>query len=430
MSDPTTRLIAATRRRLVAVTFGLIALLIVGVGTATAIAGLGTLDADVDRALQGAVEAAVTRLDGELPQAAAEGDETAPASSDTVLLYLDAQGRLIANPSAARLVGLPDRSAVATAGAGGRDIRTVTAGDLSVRLLTLPVRNAGATIGYVQGGFVLTLHDAQSRSLVLTIVIVGLAGLAAAVAVTLLVTGRALVPVRRSFETQRRFVADASHELRTPAAIIRANAEVLQREGLVGAEGRALADDIIGEADRLGRLVDDLLTLATSEASGLALRLGPLDLAALVQDTVRNTTALAAERGISLAVDAAGAVPIAGDRDRLVQLLVILLDNAMTHSPAGGSVRVAVGMAGRQALLTVTDEGPGVPEADRARIFEPFTRLTRQTSGAGPRDRGAGLGLAIGSRIALAHGGSIRVEAAPGGGARFIVSLPVAGHRA
>lgn len=426
MTDPTARLLAATRRRLVTVTFGLVALLVVGVGAATAIAGLGALDADVDRALAATVDAAVARLDGELPQEMAEGDETAPASSDTILLYLDAQGALIADPSGVHLAGLPERAAVVAVGAGaGRDIRTVAAGNFSIRLLTAPIRHGGATIGYVQGGFVLTLHDAQSQSLVLTIAIVGLAGLAAAVVVTLLVTSRALVPVRRSFDAQRRFVADASHELRTPAAIIRANADVLQREGLVDAEGSALADDIIGEADRLGRLVDDLLTLAASEAGGLVLQASPLDLTTLVQDTVRNAAALAATHEIALRVETGGAVSVVGDRDRLIQLLLILIDNAIAHSPDGSVVRIEVAAHGRHAELTVSDQGSGVPVAERTRIFEPFTRLPRSRREG---IRGAGLGLAIGSRIAAAHGGSIGVDSAPDGGARFTVSLPLDGR--
>ena len=428
MTDPTTRLIASTRRRLVIVTFLLIATLVIGVGAATAIAGLGALDADVDRALTSTVEAAVAHLDGELPQEVSEGDEGAPASSDTVIFYLDATGALFANPAGVHLAGLPDTAGLpAISGGAGRDLRTVTAGGIAIRLLTVPILHAGKIVGYVQGGFVLTLHDAQSRSLVLTIVAVGLAGLLAAVFVTLLVTGRALVPVRRSFDAQRRFVADASHELRTPAAIIRANAEVLQREGRVDEEGGLLADDIIAEADRLGRLVDDLLTLAASDAGSLTIVSAPIDLAQVARDTTRAVAALAAERHVELVVEAPAAVPVSGDSDRLKQLAIILLDNAIAHSPEGGVVRLDVSTRARQAILGVSDQGPGVPPEDRERIFEAFTRLRRDGR---TRTRGTGLGLAIGRRIAEAHQGSIGVDVAPGGGARFEVTLPLRGHAA
>ena len=282
-----------------------------------------------------------------------------------------------------------------------------------------------ATIGYVQGGFVLTLHDEQSRSLVVTIVVVGLAGLVAAGIVTLLVTSRALVPIRRSFDAQRRFVADASHELRTPVALIRANAEVLQREGLLEARGEPLAEDIVAEADRMGRLVGDLLTLASTDSHDLPLELMPLDLAEVARETARTVGAHAAARGISIDVDVdgAGPVPVLADRDRLIQLVLILVDNAIAHSPDRGAIRIDVRCEVARAILVVRDQGPGVPAADRERIFEPFTRLS---GGRGSPKRGTGLGLAIGSRIAAAHRGSISVDDAPGGGARFTVTLPLA----
>ena len=426
MTDPTARLIGATRRRLVGVTFGLVAVLVVGIGTGTAIAGLRALDADVDRALDAAVAAAAQR-GGEQAHEPTDGDESTPASSDTFVLYLDAAGRVTANPSRVGLAGLPDSTAVAeVAGGATRDLRTVTAGGLSVRLLTIPISGEDRAAGYVQGGFVLTLHDRQSASLLVTIVIVGLAGLVAAAIVTLIVTSRALVPVRRSFDAQRRFVADASHELRTPVALIRANAEVLQREGLVQPAGAPLAADIVAEADRLGRLVADLLTIAASDARDLTLELTQLDLARLAAETARSAAALAAERGVSIVVDADRPVQVAGDRDQLTQLALILIDNAISHSPGGGAVTVAVAPGGRWATLTVSDQGPGVPEADRGRIFEAFTRLS---DGRRRGHRGSGLGLAIGSRIAAAHGGEIGIDDAPGGGARFTVSLPTGAGR-
>jgi signal transduction histidine kinase len=426
VTNPTARLLRATRLRLVGVTFGLLAVLVVGIGAATAVAGLGALDAAVDRALESTVEAAVSNLDGELPHESSEGDEIAPASSDTFVLYLDVSEHVVASPSRVGLAGLPNRDALAAvAGGAARDLRTVDAGGVSVRLLSVPVHGDQDTIiGYVQGGFVLTLHDEQSRSLVVTIVVVGLAGLVAAGIVTLLVTSRALVPIRRSFDAQRRFVADASHELRTPVALIRANAEVLQREGLLEGRGAPLAEDIVAESDRMGRLVGDLLTLASADSHDLPLELTLLDLAEIVRETARNVGAHAAARGISIAVDVdgAGPVPVLADRDRLVQLVLILVDNAIAHSPDRGTIRIDVSTEGPRATLVVRDQGPGVPAIDRERIFEPFTRLS---AGRGSKKRGSGLGLAIGSRIAGAHRGSISVDDAPGGGARFTVSLPM-----
>lgn len=429
MTNPTDRLLVATRRRLFVVTLGLVALLVVGIGGATAVVGLRVLDADVDRALRGSVSAALARLAGELPEAheTTESTEGPPAASDTFLLYLDASGRIVADPSGVALTGLPNEAAVKAA-PSSEDLRTVVAGDVSIRLLTVPIvaPDEGGPVGYIQGGFVLTLHDRQSVSLIAAIAVVGLIGLVGAALVTLLVTGRALVPIRRSLEAQRRFVADASHELRTPVALIRANAEVIEREDLLTDAGRPLVEDIVAEADRLGRLVGDLLMLASTDATGLALTLirRPVDLAELAAETVRGAAALAAERGVRVVIDAPSAVVASADRDRLVQLILILLDNAFDHSPPDGTVTVRVRRLERSVELSVSDEGQGIPADDRERIFEPFTHLPGVR-----RDRagGTGLGLAIGRRIAVAHDGTIAADDAPGGGARFTVTLPAGG---
>jgi signal transduction histidine kinase len=401
----TERLLRGTRRRLFAVTFGLVATLVIGVGAVTAVAGLVALDADSS---------------GE----GTEVDDVSPASADTFVLYLDAAGTVVADPSRIRLVDLPNAAGVAAVrGGASQDWRTITAGGRQVRLLTEAVPSSGRSgVAFVQGGFVLDLHDAQSRSLVATVVGAGAAGLLAAAVITLIVTRRALVPIRRAIDAQRRFVADASHELRTPVAIIRADAEVLRREGHVDAGGQPLAADIVDEAARLGRLVGDLLTIASTEAQGLELQVARLDVGPLVRETARRLEPLATAHEVAIEAAIEDGLAVDGDRDRLVQLLVILLDNAVGHAPTGSAVEVTGARADVSVELAVRDHGPGVPEADRTRIFEPFTRVA-----GGRRDRsGSGLGLAIASSIVAAHHGTIRVEAASGGGARFIVTLPFA----
>ena len=269
----------------------------------------------------------------------------------------------------------------------------------------------------------LTLHDRQSRTLILATSAVAGLGLVAAALITLLVTGRALRPIREGFDAQRRFVADASHELRTPAALIRANAEVLEREGLVTEDGRPFVTDIIGEADRLAGLVGDLLQLAAWDETRTNVTLEPVDASSIAGDTVRGASALAAERGVRLELDAQGPVPVLADRDRLIQLILVLVDNAIDHSPRDSAVTVRVRAAGSQAVIDVDDHGPGIPVAERERIFEPFTRLSGTTRhGSG----GTGLGLAIARRIATAHGGTIVAASPDGQGARFTVTLPAA----
>jgi signal transduction histidine kinase len=331
---------------------------------------------------------------------------------------------VVADPSRVKLPGLPVIGALRSASEPGGDLRTVELGGVSVRLLTLPVGPTAKPVGYVQAGFVLTLHDAQSVSLVLAIAFVAVVGLLGAGLVTLVVTRRALEPIRRTFAAQLRFVADASHELRTPAAVIRATAEVLEREALVAPEGSPLIADIVAESDRLGRLVGDLLVLSSTGSADLILERHSLDLADLAREAVRRVEPLAGERHVDVVVDAPGTAIVDGDRDRLVQLVLILVDNAIDHAPVGTTVEVSVARHGGSAILAVTDHGPGIPPSDRERVFEPFARLD---PGARRRGGGAGLGLAIARRIAQAHGGSIAALAGPGGGARFEVTLPAHG---
>ncbi len=422
---PTELLLRRTRRRLFAVTLALLTLLVIGVGAATLIMGLSALDAGVDRALQTAVDAAAASVTGEMPTSDErnEPDEQAPSGADTVLLVLNPSGKVVQNRTGSSLPGLPDVGVLPSASAAGQDLRTIRAGDHSLRLLTVPLVHDGTLLGYVQGAFVLDVHDSQSQSLVIAVIIVGAMGLIGAALITLLVTGRALVPIRNGFEAQRRFVADASHELRTPAALIRANAEVLEREDLIADDGRPLLEDVIAEADRLGGLVGDLLQLAAWDETRLSIAPVALDAAALASDTVRGASALAAERDVRLQTDAASPAIAMADRDRLVQLLLILVDNAVDHSPAGGTVTVRVRGGPHAVEIDVDDQGPGIAAGDRERIFEPFTRLSGTTRhGSG----GTGLGLAIARRIVDAHGGTIRADSPAGGGARFTVELPPA----
>jgi signal transduction histidine kinase len=423
---PAGRLLAATRRRLAVMTLLLIGALVLAIGAATAFIATTALDQDVDRALDQAASVESQLLAGELPATVGdEGDEHPPGASDTFFLILDPKGGVVANPSAVLRQGLPDLAAVAAARANGRDLRTVQDGAVPIRLLTLPIGAAAHPVGWLEAGFVLTLHERQSRTLILAVTMVGLVGLAGAALVTLFVTGRALVPIRAAFATERRFVADASHEIRTPAAIIRASAEVLEREGLVADEGRSLVADIVAESDRLGGLVDDLLALAASDRGTLAIERRPVDLAEVARDTVRRAGPLAAERGIELVgpPDDGPKLSVLGDPNRLVQLLLVLVDNAFGHSLPGGRVTVAAApITGRTASVSVDDEGPGVPVEAREAIFEPFARLPGSRTRA---DAGSGLGLAIARRLAELHGGTLVATDAPGGGARFVLTLPV-----
>jgi len=425
--DRTDRLIGQTQRRLAAFTLILVTALLVGVGVATALVATRLMDTNVDLALEAAA-AAATQASGD----AGEGVEAEhqPASADTFVLILDARGKVLANPNGVSVSALPDIAALDAAATSGRDIRSGRYGGTDIRILTLPSAvatggedNSSSDQGFVQAGFVLTFHEQQESQLLWTIAIVSLAGFAGAALVTLLVTRRALVPIRAAFATERRFVAAASHELRTPVAIVRASAEILEREQLVAADGQPFVADIVSETDRMGRLVGDLLALASAEAGAVDVELHRLDLVVWLTDLGRRAESMAGAHGLTLrtALPDPASVVVDADEDRLTQLVLILVDNAIEHSPKGGDITLGLALTAGKAVISVSDQGPGVPLAERERIFEPFARLPGERRSA----TGSGLGLAIARQLAGRHDGDMAVEDAPGGGARFVLRLPL-----
>jgi two-component system OmpR family sensor kinase len=240
-----------------------------------------------------------------------------------------------------------------------------------------------------------------------------------------------LARLEASFRAQERFVADASHELRTPLTAIRGNVDVLLRQGRARSfvvdtdEFGAALDDIRRESDRMRRLLDDLLLLARSDAGRdrahwALVRLEPVRLDEVAAQAVHSAEALTDTHDLQL--EAPLAVEILGDEDRLHQLVMILIDNAIRHTPAGGHIGVSVTTTPQgNARLAVRDDGDGIAPEHLPHLFERFYRAD------GARERssgGTGLGLAIARAITQAHGGDITVTSSPGQGTMFVVNLP------
>jgi len=219
---------------------------------------------------------------------------------------------------------------------------------------------------------------------------------------------------------QIRFVSDVSHELRTPLTAIRGTAETLLEGDVPEPITQRFLTTIVAESDRLARLADDLLVLQRIEGGTGELPFSRTNLSIAVDRALHAMDAVAAERGVSIEVS--GEAPdILGNLDRLQQVIANLLDNATRMTPTGGVVSVTLARHDYSAVLSITDQGPGIPEEDLPHLFERFYRAqpcrSRQTGGAG-------LGLAIVKAIAHVHAGTIDVENVPGGGARFVLSLP------
>jgi signal transduction histidine kinase len=244
-----------------------------------------------------------------------------------------------------------------------------------------------------------------------------------------LLSGRALRPIKVAMDGQRAFIADASHELRTPVAVVRTNAELLERHIETGKIGQTDSDttavqDIIAETDRLGRMVTQMLTLAQADAGQTVLTESDVALDELAEEVGRSMRSLAEAKGLTMDVRAAPNTWVHGDRERLREVLVTLLDNAIKYTETG-AVSVTVERSHRRATVVVSDTGPGIAPDDLAHIFERFYRVDRARS----RDEGGtGLGLAIARHIVEAHDGTIRIESEPGKGTLVKVELRTLAH--
>ena len=227
---------------------------------------------------------------------------------------------------------------------------------------------------------------------------------------------RVAAPIEASRQRQLDFTADASHELRTPLAVIEAHTSLaLAQERDIGWYRTAFGR-IDRESKRMRGMLEDLLWLARFDASKRNPHIEPVDLAVLVAQTVDRFGAIAETRHLTIAVHApADGAVIAAPPEWLDRLLGVLLDNACKYAPEGGRVDATVTVDGSRVALTVDDSGPGIPEAERTRIFDRFHRATESQGGAG-------LGLAIADAIVRATGGRWKVASAPGGGARMGIS--------
>ena len=331
------------------------------------------------------------------------------------------------------------------------------------RSYVMPIRTRQTIIGYVEALSPLGRIDASVARLRWLLTALSLTCLLGALAVSWLVAGRVLKPISEltqaaseiarsgrlanrvansphrdelgrlseTFngmleslemysETQQRFVADASHELRAPLTVIRGNLEFLRRRPDVPSVERAEAlSDAEREATRMTHLVSELLTLARGDA-GMPIQHDPVELEVVLLEVFHEAQNLV--RGQSLKLGHIESARVAGDEDRLKQLLLILLDNALRYTPAGGTVTLTLAQSGEGAEIRVCDSGVGIPEVHLPHVFERFYRV----DGARGRDSGgSGLGLPIAKWIVEGHGGQIWLESRVGAGTMAVVRLPL-----
>lgn len=316
-----------------------------------------------------------------------------------VMIDPEADAVVVANDAALRMLGLPP----------GRDARL---GDLPPDLVELVAR-ARAGASPVVGPEITAAHGVS-----IAVAAVPLPHPAGTVVLTL----RDVTQERMLERTRRDLVANVSHELRTPVTAIRGFLELMEDDAMPPEARREFVGLMAGEAERLQRLVDEQMQLARLDSGELPLVREPMDLAELVRAASRPRAVLAERDGVVLRVEAGSPVPMHGDPTRIEQVLLILLDNALRHTPAAGTVTVQAHVRGGDALMSVTDTGEGIPGDSIPSVFNRFYRADpARERGDG---QGAGLGLAIARGIVRAHGGDIVVTSQRGHGACFTVRLP------
>ena len=232
---------------------------------------------------------------------------------------------------------------------------------------------------------------------------------------------RMMERLEEAFHHISRFSADASHELRTPLTIMRGELETAVQDPSMRPEARETLGTVLEETVRLSKIVDQLLTMSRLDAGEAFVEAARFDFAELVNTTVEHMRLLADEKKLSLKVKAASAVHVEGDRSRLQQVVVNLLDNAIKYTPQGGSVSVSVRAEADKAVLTVTDTGIGISQQAQAHIFERFYRTDKARS---RQLGGTGLGLSIVKSIGAAHGGRVSVQSSEGQGSTFRFEIP------
>ncbi|UCD41181.1 MAG: HAMP domain-containing histidine kinase, partial [Chloroflexota bacterium] len=343
--------------------------------------------------------------------------------------------------------------------------RSIFIEDLHMRVLSVPLEIGNRPIGTLQLATSLVVVDRTLNVLVTVLLLGSIIAMAIAGIVGWLTTQRALAPLEavtqtalritraddlsrrisyqgppddevgqlihafnqtlhrleNLFNTQRRFLADVGHELRTPLTVINGNVDLMQRIGSFDEESLA---SIKNEVDRLTRMVGDLLLLAQAESGKLPLDIHLVELDTLLLEVLSEMSVLAREK-LLLRLGEIDQVLVCGDQDRLKQVLVNLVGNAINYTPSGGVVTLGLGKVDDQARLTIQDTGPGIPSEDLPHVFERFYRgeksRTRSRDG-----KGFGLGLSIAYWIIRNHGGSIEVESTMGEGSTFSVLLPLA----
>jgi heavy metal sensor kinase len=394
---------------------------------------------------------------------------TALPSSDVnqgvLVRLLDAHGTLLGETPAFRSLLVPAASVTQPLQGTPWQGTVLSEVGQEVRLYSRTLTSAGKPVAVIQVGESLATLKTLLHQLVAALLVVGVLVLGCCALLSYWLSGRSFAPMKRlaetarkiqggdlhqrvpvpavrdevqylavtlnamldsleqSFSRQRRFVADASHELRTPVAVIRQKAEVALRRPRSQDDYCRVLHSIHAESERLSHLISDLLALARGDEGQARLECEAVRLDKLVESVAAQAEGLAEERGITLSLEVPGPVTVIGDEARLIQVIINLVDNALRYTNGGGQVLLSLQATEAAAQLVVRDTGVGIAPEHLSHIFERFYRADPSRTRTG--GSGTGLGLALVEWIVRMHGGSVGVRSQVGHGSTFTVTLPL-----
>ncbi len=340
--------------------------------------------------------------------------------SPIFVVPLDSSGKDIAASQKTPATKIINLAASEAAIKNGSDLRTITMNtDTQVRLLTYPTRLASPAV--LQVGRELSDQDRVLDQYLTGMLILGSVASLILACVSWWLAGRSLGPAQKAWDQQQNFVSNASHELRTPLTLMRASAEFGLRAHPPREQSQIL-QDIINESDYMNHLVDDLLLLSRLDAHRLQLAREVISIPDVITETIRQMEKLGDKKGVTITMETAEG-NIIGDRARVRQILLVLLDNAMRFTSPGGAIHLNARLSGKFIEMVVADNGPGIAPEHLPHLFERFYQVrTNATNDS----RSNGLGLSIAKALVEAQNGTICIESTPDQGTQVRLSLPCA----
>jgi signal transduction histidine kinase len=405
------------RRRLTLGYVGIFAFILFLLGTIAVLGFSRELTVQQDELLtQEAKDQMKNLIDGESREVLATG------SAEFSWIALDLNGRVTDRDPVAESLGLPSSELAREAIEEDGVVSTTIQGSKGkVRVVSMPMRDSGEVVGVIQYARSLEGVRDTVNGLIFVLIPLGLGALGLAAIGGLYMADRAVRPIHESYERQRNFIADASHDLKTPLTLVQADAEVVLHRGSVTEEDRQLIEHALGETNRMSKMLSDLLFVARLDAGKVPIERKPFDLAAVISGAVSRFDTRSVVEGVRLEIRAPEELPARGDPKQTERILAVLLDNALRHTPSGGCTTVAGHPREGWVEASVIDTGPGIARENLPRIFDRFYRADASRARGGG---GTGLGLSIARDLARALGGDLTAENVEGGGAAFHLLLP------